>query len=97
MWEACPSNIREDYGDNYFKSFLISLQKHLRMSSRQTWRVMDTIEQAVTARYPKTRYVPEWFISITSDIFITLPNIIQDAAVSLQMDVRCKPKSMHRK
>lgn len=96
MWKACPSNIREDYGDSYFKSFLISLQKHIRMSSNQTWRVIDTIEQAMTARYPKTRYVPECLISVLSDIFITLPNIIQDAAVALQMNVRCKPKSMLR-
>ena len=94
MWTASSSATREDYGEDYFRSFLESMMIHLGHSSRKTYAVVDDMVTAVTAVHPKTRYVTQWFVSVGSDVLGVLPDCLQDLAIRKYMQVPCIPKCM---
>ncbi|KAL4239311.1 (2R 3R)-2 [Mactra antiquata] len=97
MWTEADDRVKLDYGDTYFRAFLDSMLRNLKISSKRTYQVIDDLMHAVSAKYPYTRYVPGVKMQIMSDMFVVQPNFVQDLGVSRQMKVKCVPFSMRSK
>lgn len=97
MWAEATDTVKLNYGDTYFRAFLDNMLEKLQMSSRRTYQVIDDLVHAVTARYPYTRYVPDWKMQILNDVFVIQPNLVQDHFLELGLKVHCTPFSMKKK
>lgn len=93
-WETASQEVREDYGEQYFRTFQATLKTHLSLSSKRTHEVIDCLEHAVVAMHPKSRYVPGQIMCVLSNLFGALPNFIQDIAVISAMKANVRPQSM---
>ena len=97
MWSQTSDIVRLEYGDTYFHAFLEMMLKGLRMSSRRTYQVIDDLEHAVTAKYPYTRYVPDFKTYLLSEGLMVQSNYIQDKFFQRLMKVKCTPFMMRKR
>lgn len=93
-WSTAPQQVRHDYGERYFAKFMSTLRIHLSLSSKKTHEVIDCLEHATLARFPKSRYVPGQAMCILSNGFGALPNFLQDMVVIAAMKANVRPHSM---
>ncbi|GAB1598600.1 D-beta-hydroxybutyrate dehydrogenase, mitochondrial-like [Argonauta hians] len=77
-WDNTPSDIKEVYGEEYFKEFLTVINKQLNRARENVEEVVDLMVLAVTSSKPKLRYVPYWVTNIRSTIIMYLPSTLRD-------------------
>lgn len=77
-WEASSSDIRELYGQRYYKAFQKYLHNLLKMSFNNINEVVNDLADAVAAQRPKIRYVPNFIIHIIFKVVPMVPIEIQD-------------------
>uniref|UniRef100_A0A8C5MF69 Uncharacterized protein n=1 Tax=Leptobrachium leishanense TaxID=445787 RepID=A0A8C5MF69_9ANUR len=77
FWEKVPSEVKEAYGEQYFKQYAENM-KSLRTCSPKLHRVTDAIEHALTAVYPWTRYSAGWDCKLFYLPVSYLPTVISD-------------------
>ncbi|XP_069508926.1 retinol dehydrogenase 16-like [Ambystoma mexicanum] len=88
IWGRLSPSVKESYGQEYFDQYL----KHeestfLRMCSSDLSPVADSIEHALTAQYPRTRYSAGWDAKF---IFIPLsymPTVLADYVMTRSMPI----------
>nr|CAB3225316.1 D-beta-hydroxybutyrate dehydrogenase, mitochondrial-like [Phallusia mammillata] len=56
-WKTLPKDIKEDYGEEYLQQTLQMRKRFADNSSEQFDLVVDAMAHALTAKYPKERYV----------------------------------------
>ncbi|XP_048348177.1 17-beta-hydroxysteroid dehydrogenase type 6-like [Sphaerodactylus townsendi] len=59
-WNRAPSNIKEQYGQQYFEAYHRNLVELLQTGSKNLYMVTDSIEHALTSCLPRTRYAAGW-------------------------------------
>ncbi|XP_052070487.1 17-beta-hydroxysteroid dehydrogenase type 6-like isoform X2 [Mytilus californianus] len=96
LWEKCPDEIKNAYGEPYFNDFLVKIKENIidLTANKDITTVIDAIEDAICCQYPDTRYVPGFRTSCESFIYSMLPISIQDLTVSLVMKYVNKPCQM---
>ncbi|XP_076073094.1 17-beta-hydroxysteroid dehydrogenase type 6-like [Mytilus galloprovincialis] len=96
IWEKCPDEIKNAYGEHYFNDFLVKIKENILdlTANKDIAQVIDAIEDAICCQYPDTRYVPGFRTSLESFIYSILPVSIQDLTVSLVMKYVSKPCQM---
>ncbi|CAG2210749.1 unnamed protein product [Mytilus edulis] len=96
LWEKCPDEIKNAYGEHYFNDFLVKIKENMLdlTANKDIAQVIDAIEDAICCQYPDTRYVPGFRTSFESFIYSILPVSIQDLTVSLVMKYVSKPCQM---
>lgn len=77
-WAETPTEIKEDYGQEYFDAFLKTLKDHVNNARPNVDEVIDLMVEAVMTEDPKTRYVPYWLSYIRSSIIMYLPTSLAD-------------------
>ncbi|XP_064595490.1 17-beta-hydroxysteroid dehydrogenase type 6-like [Liolophura sinensis] len=77
-WAETPTEIKEDYGQEYFDAFLKNLKAHVNNARPNVDEVIDLMVEAVVTEDPKTRYVPYWLSYIRSSIIMYLPTSLAD-------------------
>ena len=97
MWSETSEIVRMEYGDTYFRAFLDMMMMGLRMSSKKTYKVIDDLVHATTAKFPYTRYVPQIQTALMMDSFMVQTNWIQDRVLNWLLKVKCTPFSMRKR
>ncbi|KAM5180601.1 uncharacterized protein ACMZJ9_001097 [Mantella aurantiaca] len=59
-WEKLPDEVRKTYGDDFFEKYCQAAVKGLSSTSKNICLVTTSMEHALTAVYPKTRYSAGW-------------------------------------
>ncbi|XP_060620156.2 17-beta-hydroxysteroid dehydrogenase type 6-like isoform X1 [Anolis sagrei] len=87
-WSQVPSDTKDAYGQQYMETlYIVLIQGILRCANNNNWLVTDSIEHALTSRYPRTRY------SIGRDAkYFHLPMSYLPTAVSDFVLARFMPK-----
>ncbi|XP_076041213.1 17-beta-hydroxysteroid dehydrogenase type 6-like [Oratosquilla oratoria] len=75
VWESCPEDIKETYGQDYMKDFRDRIEANTRRAkpSHKIVEVIDDMFDAVTGVDPKMRYVPSMVTQVRAKIMSTLP------------------------
>ncbi|XP_053138694.1 17-beta-hydroxysteroid dehydrogenase type 6-like [Hemicordylus capensis] len=60
VWSRLPSEIKESYGEQYFKSYCNLLQFAIEIGNKNLCLVTDCIEHALTSSRPCIRYIAGW-------------------------------------
>ncbi|XP_041363765.1 17-beta-hydroxysteroid dehydrogenase type 6-like [Gigantopelta aegis] len=77
-WAETPTDVKNDYGEEYFESFLENITKQMRRARPNVDEVVDLMAKAVVTKFPKQRYVPYWRSNLRAHILMALPNSITD-------------------
>lgn len=99
MWNMASEEVRHDYGETYFRSFLTKLKYVLRFSRQNLREVVADLVHSVTSAYPYTRYVPVLFgAQLPSDTFALTPNLFEDFVLTTLLKGGASPScaSPHR-
>ncbi|XP_054859532.1 17-beta-hydroxysteroid dehydrogenase type 6-like [Eublepharis macularius] len=59
-WNRVPSDIKVQYGQQYFESYQKQMEELILEGSNNLCLVTDSIEHALTSCHPRTRYSPGW-------------------------------------
>ncbi|CAC5394229.1 E1.1.1.30 [Mytilus coruscus] len=95
LWEKCPDEIKNAYGEPYFNDFLVKVKENIDLiANKDITPVIDAMEDAICCQYPDTRYVPGFRTSCESFVYSMLPVSIQDLTVSFVMKYVNKPCQM---
>lgn len=88
-WEACPQNVRDDYGEEYLEECKNYLNKTLRYKRPQSkiYEVVDEMEHATIGKNPKIRYVPGLVGQFWTGLLYVIPVELLDL-VSYIMSVK---------
>ncbi|KAM4796030.1 retinol dehydrogenase 7-like [Rhinophrynus dorsalis] len=78
IWENVSSEIKQSYGEQYFKQSIQSMQDLINTCSPQISKVTDCMEHALTACQPWTRYSAGWDAKLLYIPFSYLPTFISD-------------------
>ncbi|KAL5018574.1 hypothetical protein ScPMuIL_004296 [Solemya velum] len=95
-WAETPTEIKNDYGEEYFDAFLKNMSEHVRRARSNVSEVIDQMEEAVTSKYPYSRYVPYWVTYIRTSILTYLPTSLSDKVFKrycVKADVSVKKQS----
>ncbi|XP_028256689.1 retinol dehydrogenase 7-like [Parambassis ranga] len=61
LWDRLPNDVRDDYGPEYLQKALAMISEKLgKMSDADLMKVVSSMEHAVSAVRPRTRYSPGW-------------------------------------
>ncbi|XP_068121263.1 retinol dehydrogenase 7-like [Hyperolius riggenbachi] len=82
LWEKLPANVKDDYGNDYFKQYSKNLKNLVDSSSPRINVVTDCMEHALTAVHPWTRYSPGWDCKLYYLPASYLPTVISDYVFS---------------
>ncbi|RUS85641.1 hypothetical protein EGW08_006587 [Elysia chlorotica] len=77
-WAETPTEVRKDYGEEYFDVFLKQVQLSLKQARPNLLEVVDNMVEAVCAEHPYHRYVPYWRNQLRAFIIGSLPVSISD-------------------
>ncbi|XP_069829033.1 short-chain dehydrogenase/reductase family 9C member 7-like [Dendropsophus ebraccatus] len=58
LWENLPTVVKDSYGQQYYEQYEKNLKVLMRTASPRAYLVPDSMEHALTAVYPWTRYTP---------------------------------------
>lgn len=94
-WASTPTDIKEVYGEEYFKEFMTVINGQMKRARENVEEVVDLMVHAVTSSTPKIRYVPYWVTNVRSTILMYLPSVLRDKLFR-SYSVQCSPKCMHK-
>uniref|UniRef100_A0A3P9JMV4 Dehydrogenase/reductase (SDR family) member 9 n=1 Tax=Oryzias latipes TaxID=8090 RepID=A0A3P9JMV4_ORYLA len=61
LWERLPQEMKDDYGSDYLdKAIKVTSESLSKMSDRDLMKVVNCMEHAVAAVWPRKRYSPGW-------------------------------------
>ncbi|XP_059156838.1 17-beta-hydroxysteroid dehydrogenase type 6-like [Physella acuta] len=72
-WAETPTDVRADYGEEYFDAFLKQVTLSLRQARPNVQEVVDNMVEAVCAEHPSYRYVPYWKYRLRAFVISNLP------------------------
>ncbi|KAM5179742.1 retinol dehydrogenase 7-like [Mantella aurantiaca] len=78
LWEKLPAQIKESYGEDYYKQSIQAIDVLIRTASSKVYKVTDCMEHALTAVHPWTRYSPGWDCKLFYLPVSYLPTAISD-------------------
>ncbi|KAL4635874.1 D-beta-hydroxybutyrate dehydrogenase, mitochondrial-like [Arapaima gigas] len=79
LWKEAPSDVQKDYGKVHFEQHVAMLRSYCNSGQRDVAPVLGDITDAVTSRYPYTRYNPmevHWWIRM--QIMTHFPAAVSD-------------------
>ncbi|XP_063808547.1 17-beta-hydroxysteroid dehydrogenase type 6-like isoform X3 [Pseudophryne corroboree] len=82
-WTRLPEEIRRSYGLAYYEKFCRTTDHSFSTSSSKLHLVSDSMEHALTAVYPKTRYSAGWDAKLLYLPLSYLPTAITDFLFSI--------------
>jgi len=77
-WAETPTEVKDDYGEEYFDTFLKEMEKALEMARPNLNEVVDNMVEAVCVANPCHRYVPYWKSRLRAHIISYLPAFVTD-------------------
>ncbi|XP_060109160.1 17-beta-hydroxysteroid dehydrogenase type 6-like [Heteronotia binoei] len=78
IWTRLPSDIKVQYGQQYFDTCLKQLSGLLHSGSADLSLVTDSMEHALTSRHPRTRYSSGWDAKLFYIPVSYLPTTVAD-------------------
>lgn len=85
-FEQAPTEVQAYYGESYREEMAEKTSRLLsKFLSPQVHKVVDAYEHAITARFPKARYVVGWDAQILFRILWNLPEWVADFLVTRPM------------
>ncbi|XP_076120047.1 dehydrogenase/reductase SDR family member 9 [Alosa pseudoharengus] len=61
LWGRLPQDVKDDYGSDYMDRVGVALEsRFMKMLDSDLMKVVSSMEHAVTAVHPRTRYSPGW-------------------------------------
>ncbi|KAM9265057.1 retinol dehydrogenase 16-like [Morus bassanus] len=78
IWEKLPEETKATYGENYLKTFLVTLKKMMKKCNSNLTLVTDCMEHALTSRFPRTRYSAGWDAKLLYIPLSYLPSALTD-------------------
>ncbi|XP_015284887.1 PREDICTED: 17-beta-hydroxysteroid dehydrogenase type 6-like [Gekko japonicus] len=78
LWTRLPSDIKVQYGQQYFENYHKKLVELLQLGSTNLYLVTDSIEHALTSCHPRTRYSPGWDAKLFYIPISYLPTTVVD-------------------
>nr|KAG5713567.1 hypothetical protein BaRGS_024615 [Batillaria attramentaria] len=94
-WSETPTDIKEDYGEEYFNEALTKIRNSFDRARDQVDEVIEQMELAVCSETPRYRYVPYWRSYIRSEILRYLPTAWTDK-IFAATSPRVKPQFIKR-
>ncbi|BFZ17507.1 hypothetical protein BsWGS_20557 [Bradybaena similaris] len=77
-WSQTPTEVRADYGEEYFDVFLKQMSLSLKQARPNVQEVVDNMVEAICAQRPHYRYVPYWRFQLRAFIIGSLPTVLSD-------------------
>ncbi|BFZ03133.1 hypothetical protein BsWGS_06172 [Bradybaena similaris] len=77
-WAETPTDVRADYGEEYFDVFLKQITLSLKQARPKVHEVIDIMVEAVCSQNPSYRYVPYWRFRLRAFIISSLPTSFSD-------------------
>ncbi|KAM4701137.1 retinol dehydrogenase 7-like [Discoglossus pictus] len=90
-WNNLPGEVKKSYGEKYYQQVAKSLEGLAKTASTRIHLVPDSMEHALTAVYPWTRYSPGWDSKLFYLPLSYIPTFMSDYVLSLNA-----PKVSHR-
>ncbi|XP_072506688.1 LOW QUALITY PROTEIN: retinol dehydrogenase 16-like [Notamacropus eugenii] len=90
LWSQVPLEIKEAYGEHYFKSYCKFVNNFLSRGKKNLHPVIWSMENALTAVYPRTRYAVAWEAKFIQIPLSYLPASLMDFIIFKSL-YRCKP------
>ncbi|XP_074082449.1 retinol dehydrogenase 7-like [Macrotis lagotis] len=78
LWSQVPLEIREAYGEHYFKNYCKNMSYLISLSKTNLYPVIWSMEHALTAVYPRTHYIVEWTDKLIFIPLTFLPTSVLD-------------------
>ncbi|KAJ1160130.1 hypothetical protein NDU88_000632 [Pleurodeles waltl] len=78
IWSHLSSEVKESYGEEYFKNFCMKMEAMTGMMKTNLSPVTDSIEHGLTAVRPRTRYSAGWDAKFIAIPLSYLPTILVD-------------------
>ncbi|XP_071991048.1 short-chain dehydrogenase/reductase family 9C member 7-like [Engystomops pustulosus] len=91
LWENLPTEVKESYGQQYYEQTVKALQALFGTASPKIYKVTNSMEHALTAVYPWTRYSPGWDAKLIYLPLSYLPTVLSDYWLR-----RFAPKPAHK-
>ncbi|XP_073432971.1 retinol dehydrogenase 7-like [Dendrobates tinctorius] len=91
LWGNLPTEIKEDYGKQYYEQYENRLKSLLKTGSPKLYKVTNCMEHALTAVHPWTRYSAGWDAKLFYIPVSYLPTVLSDYLLS-----RHAPKPAHK-
>ncbi|XP_063283248.1 retinol dehydrogenase 16-like [Pelobates fuscus] len=85
IWKNLPAEIKESYGEQYYKKFAQTFQALADAASSTFYKVSDCMEHALTACHPWTRYSAGWDAKLYFIPLSYLPTCISDLLLSVYL------------
>ncbi|KAJ1160100.1 hypothetical protein NDU88_000602 [Pleurodeles waltl] len=64
IWDAVPEEVKHSYGQSYFEEYCKYLHKMTQLTTPKLYLVTDSMEHALTAVLPRTRYSAGWYAKL---------------------------------
>jgi NAD(P)-dependent dehydrogenase (short-subunit alcohol dehydrogenase family) len=87
-WAETPTEVRADYGEEYFDTFLKQITLSLKQARPNVQEVVDNMVDAVCSQHPSYRYVPYWKFRIRAFVISSLPTTISDKLFAARFKMR---------
>jgi NAD(P)-dependent dehydrogenase (short-subunit alcohol dehydrogenase family) len=83
-WTNSSPQIKEEFGEEYFKSVGVKIADVYNiLGSSQLTDVIDAYEHALLGRYPRARYVPDFYAQLLVSVIQALPEWFSDGLMGL--------------
>ncbi|CAL1526322.1 unnamed protein product [Lymnaea stagnalis] len=86
-WAETPTDVRADYGEEYFDAFLKQVTLSLRQARPNVMEVVDNMIEAVCTENPNYCYVPYWRYRLRAFIISNLPVYLTDKLFAARFPV----------
>lgn len=86
-WAETPTDVRADYGEEYFDAFLKQVAVSLRQARPNVMEVVDNMIEAVCTENPNYCYVPYWRYRLRAFIISNLPVYLSDKLFAARFPV----------
>lgn len=64
IWNAVPVEVKQSYGQKYFETYCKYMHKMTQLTTPKLYLVTDSMEHALTAVHPRTRYSAGWYAKL---------------------------------
>ncbi|KAK0058103.1 17-beta-hydroxysteroid dehydrogenase type 6 [Biomphalaria pfeifferi] len=95
-WAETPTDVRADYGEEYFDAFLKQVKISLKQARPNVMEVVDNMIEAVCTKNPSYCYVPYWRYRLRAFIISNLPVYLSDKLFAARFPV-IQPESRKSK
>ncbi|KAM9319931.1 retinol dehydrogenase 7-like [Gastrophryne carolinensis] len=82
-WESLPPETKNAYGEQFLRQSIKDINRLVAIASPKLYKVTNSIEHGLTARYPWTRYAPGWDATFFYILFSYLPTFMSDYLIRL--------------